>query len=138
MGRADHFFNEALTGVHVLVVDDDADARDLFRTALEYCGALVTTATSATQALDILAHVIPDAIIADISMPTHDGYWLIRELRALPDDRGGNIPAIAITAHGDTHGPERTLSAGFQVHLRKPIDPWELCRAIATLSRRNQ
>ncbi len=137
MGRADHFFNDALTGVHVLIVDDDADARDLFRTALEYCGALITTAASATQALEVLAHVIPDVMVADISMPRYDGYWLIRELRALPPERGGAIPAVAITAHGDTHGPERTLAAGYQVHLRKPLDPWELCHAIATLSRRS-
>lgn len=69
-------------------------------------------------------------------MPTHDGYWLIGEVRGLPSDRGGAIPAVAITAHGETHGPDRTLAVGFQAHLRKPLDPWELCRVLAALTRK--
>lgn len=123
-------------GVHVLVVDDDDDARQLLRTVLGYCGALVTVTASAREALSVMARVTPDALVTDIAMPEEDGYWLIRELRALPATRGGAIPVIALTAHGAAHGPDRTLGAGFQAHLRKPIDPWELCRAIAGLVRR--
>jgi len=123
-------------GVHVLVVDDDADARQLLRTVLQYCGALVTVTASAREAMSVVARVTPDALVSDIAMPEEDGYWLIRELRALPATRGGAIPAIALTAHGAAHGPDRTLGAGFQAHLRKPIDPWELCRAVAGLVRR--
>jgi CheY-like chemotaxis protein len=66
-------------------------------------------------------------------MPERDGYWLIRELRALPIDGGGKIPAIAITALGLPHGVDRSLAAGFQAHLTKPVDPWELARTIAGL-----
>jgi CheY-like chemotaxis protein len=135
MGRSD-LPTDALVGVHVLVVDDDDDARLLIRTILEYCGALVTVTTSAREALRILERVVPDALVSDISMPHEDGYWLIRELRALAPDRGGAIPAIALTAHGYAHGPDRTLAAGFQVHLRKPIDPWDLCRTVVSLVRK--
>jgi CheY-like chemotaxis protein len=136
MGRRDELPFDALVGVHVLVVDDDPDARDLLRTVLEYCGALATVVSSAVDALEVLGRVIPDVLVTDIAMPKHDGYWLISEVRALPGDRGGAIPAVAITAHGQTHGPDRTLGSGFQAHLRKPLDPWELCRVIATLTRK--
>jgi CheY-like chemotaxis protein len=136
VGRRDHLPTDALLGVHILVVDDDDDARELLRTILHYCGALVTVAASAREAMMVLARVTPDAIVSDIAMPDHDGYWLIRELRALPHTQGGAIPAIALTAHGAAHGPDRTLAAGFHAHLRKPVDPWELCRAVAGLVRR--
>jgi CheY-like chemotaxis protein len=136
MGRRDSLPHDALVGIHVLVVDDDSDARELLRTVLEYCGALVTVVNSGPEALRVLDRVMPDVVLSDIAMPTHDGYWLVREVRALPPDHGGSIPMVAITAHGEQHGPERTLSAGFQAHLRKPLDPWELCRAIAALARR--
>jgi CheY-like chemotaxis protein len=136
VGRRDHLPTDALLGVHVLVVDDDDDARQLLRTILQYCGALVTVATSAREAMTVLARVTPDAVVSDIAMPEQDGYWLIRALRALPATQGGAIPAIALTAHGAGHGPERTLAAGFHAHLRKPVDPWELCRAVAGLVRR--
>jgi CheY-like chemotaxis protein len=136
MGRGDHLPTDALVGVHVLIVDDDEDARVLMQTILQYCGALVTVAASAQEAMTVLARVTPDAILSDIAMPEHDGYWLIREVRALPRDQGGAIPAIALTAHGTAHGPDRTLAAGFQLHLRKPVDPWELCRALVGIVRR--
>jgi CheY-like chemotaxis protein len=136
VGRRDHLPTDALVGVHVLVVDDDDDARHLLHTVLRYCGALVTVAASAREAMSVVARVTPDALVTDIAMPGEHGYWLIRELRALPATRGGAIPAVALTAHGAAHGPDRTLGAGFQAHLRKPIDPWELCRAVAGLVRR--
>ena len=126
----------ALVGLHILVVDDEADARDLFRTVLEYCGALVTVAPSALDAMAVLDRVTPDAILTDVAMPSHDGYWLVSTVRKLPPDRGGNIPVIAITAYGEQHAPERTLSNGFHSHLRKPLDPWELCRSLGSIARR--
>jgi CheY-like chemotaxis protein len=136
VGRRDQLPSDALIGVHVLVVDDDPDARDLIQTVLEYCGALVTAVSAAPAALEALGRVMPDVLLADISMPHHDGYWLIEHVRALPLDRGGALPAIAITGHNFPHGPERTLGAGYQAHLRKPIDPWEMCRIVATHARR--
>jgi CheY-like chemotaxis protein len=136
MGRAGELPRQNLVGVHVLLVDDDSDSRDLIRTILEYCGALVSAVGSAKEALDTLARVTPDVLLSDIAMPDHDGYWLIREVRKLPAEQGGAIPAFAITAHGQLHGPDRTLGAGFQGHLRKPVDPWELCRVLAASVRR--
>lgn len=136
MGRRDQLPSDALIGVHVLVVDDDPDARELIRTVLEYCGALVTAVSSAPAALAALTRVTPDILLADIAMPHRDGYWLIEHLRALPVDRGGALAAIAITGQGFPHGPERTLAAGYQAHLPKPIDPWEMCRLVATHVRR--
>lgn len=125
-----------LTGVHVLVADDDADARALVATVLEYAGALVTLSASGREALDVLDHVRPDVVVSDVAMPGGDGYWLVRELRTRAGGHGGEIPAVAITAYGETHGPDRTLAAGFAAHLRKPLDPWELCRIVAELGRR--
>jgi len=136
VGRRDQLPNDALAGVHALIVDDDRDSRALLKTVLEYCGALVTVVGSARDALGILQRVTPDVIVTDIAMPTNDGYWLIDQVRARSAADGGTVPAIAITAYGDEHGPHRTLSAGFQAHLRKPIDPWELCRAVASVVRR--
>jgi CheY-like chemotaxis protein len=136
MGRQDPLPGDALAGVHVLIIDDDADARDLIRTVLRYCGALVSVAVSAGEGLDTLQRVLPDVIVCDIAMPHQDGYWFVRSLRALPGDRGAGLPVIAITAHGTTHGPDRTLPAGFQAHIRKPVDPWELCRIVAAMARK--
>jgi len=136
VGRRDQLPTDALIGVHALIVDDDRDSRILLKTVLEYCGALVTVAGSAHDAMRILERVAPDVIVTDIAMPTNDGYWLVQQVRARSAEDGGNVPAIAVTAYGDEHGPHRTLSAGFQAHLRKPIDPWELCRVVASVVRR--
>jgi CheY-like chemotaxis protein len=136
MGRQDPLPGDALSGVHVLIVDDDPEARDLIGTVLRYCGALVTVAASAAEGLQTLARVLPDVIVCDIAMPRQDGYWFVRSLRERPPEAGGGLPVIAITAHGATHGPDRTLPAGFQAHVRKPVDPWELCRIVASMTRR--
>jgi CheY-like chemotaxis protein len=135
VGRRDSFPARALTGVHVLVVDDDADARDLIRAVLQYGGALVSAVASAEAALAVIERLTPDVLVVDIAMPERDGYWLIDAVRARPSAHGRGIPAVAITAHRQPHGPDRTLSAGFQAHLGKPIDPWEMCRVIASLAR---
>ena len=135
MGRSELPY-DVLKGVHVLLVEDDADTRALLETILRYCGALVTAVASAPDAILTLARVKPDVLLSDISMPQHDGYWLIGQVRALPLDRGGALPAVAVTALGHPHDADRTLSAGFQAHLRKPVDPWELARTIAGLAGR--
>jgi CheY-like chemotaxis protein len=136
MGRHDPLPSDALAGVHVLIIDDDAEARDLLRTVLRYCGALVSIAASAGEGLETLRRVLPDIIVCDIAMPEHDGYWFVRSLRALSPEGGSGLPVIAITAHGAAHGPDRTLPAGFQAHIRKPVDPWELCRVVAAMTRK--
>lgn len=131
MGRTDPLPRDSLVGVHVLVVDDDPDARQVVRAVLQYCGALVTTAGSAADALTILGRVVPDVAIVDIMLPGRDGYWLIAEIRRRPREQGGAIPALAYTAYHEDHPAGRVLAAGFQAHMRKPIDPWELARLVA-------
>lgn len=136
MGRTDPLPRDGLAGVHVLVVDDDADARQVFRTILHYCGALVTTASSAREALDVIARVVPDVLVVDIVLPGRNGYWLIGEIRKLLPGRGGLVPALACTGYGEDHPPQRLAAAGFEKHLPKPIDPWELSRLVGALARR--
>jgi CheY-like chemotaxis protein len=120
-----------LNGVHVLVVDDDPDSAELFAAALAGCGADVVTATSAADALRVLAGRLPDVVVTDIAMPGADGYWLLGEIRQLADSRGRRLPVIAATAFGQEHGRARVLAAGFVDHLGKPVDPARLCLAVA-------
>jgi CheY-like chemotaxis protein len=133
MGRRDPLPRESLVGVQVLVVDDDPEACELLATVLGYCGALVTTTTSATAALASVQSVVPDVIVCDILMEVHDGYWFLSALRNQPGGTG--IPVIAVTGYGEVHPAERTLGAGFDGHVRKPIDPWELARLVGALAR---
>ncbi len=126
-----------LPGVHVLIVEDNEDSRYLLTDVLQYCGALVTTASSAREALAVLDHVVPDVLVCDIVLPGRNGYWLLSEIRKRPAARGGSLPALACTGYSDDHPADRLTTAGFQIHLRKPIDPWALSRAIATLARQS-
>jgi CheY-like chemotaxis protein len=123
-----------LSGVRVLVVDDEPDAREVMASALEVCGATVLSASSSRAALDLLAHEDVDLILADIAMPGQDGYELIREIRAMPSARLSAIPAAAVTAHAREDERDRALAAGFQMHLAKPVQPTVLARAVATLA----
>jgi CheY-like chemotaxis protein len=120
-----------LRGVQVLVVDDDEEARDLLHAVLEYCGAQVVTAESARAGLATLSHVRPDVVVCDVVMPGGDGYGLVRSLRARPSM--ANLPVIALTAYGFVHGAHEALEAGFNAYLKKPVEPWELCRTIDEL-----
>ena len=120
-----------LKGVRALVVDDDEDNLELFSAALTACGAVVVTATRAEDALRVLSAQRVDVVVSDIAMPGGDGYWLIREVRRLPDTRFSSIPLVAVTAFGREHSRARVLAAGFVDHLQKPVDPEVLCRAIA-------
>jgi CheY-like chemotaxis protein len=132
MGRRDPLPRGTLMGVQVLVVDDDPEACDLLATILGYCGALVTTATSARAALTSASRVVPHVVVCDIAMEGHDGYWFLSALRQQPG--GADVPVIAVTGYDDVHRPQRTLGAGFSGHIRKPIDPWELARMVAELA----
>jgi CheY-like chemotaxis protein len=125
-----------LKGLNVLIVEDNQDSRELLRMVLEYCGAVVTAAASAREAVGIVQSVKPDVVVSDIAMPSEDGYWLMDQIRKLPDDRGGKIPALALTAFRTEHNEERALAAGFQSYARKPVDPSELCRLVAGLGGR--
>ena len=122
-----------IRGARVLVVDDEADSRDLMQRLLEECGAIVTAAISAEDALRQLAASRPDVLISDIGMPGEDGYTLVGRIRALDDEHGGNIPAVALTAYARTEDRARSKDAGFQRHVAKPVEPAELIAAVATL-----
>jgi signal transduction histidine kinase/ActR/RegA family two-component response regulator len=123
-----------LEGLRILLVDDEEDAREVMASALVACGATVVAAPSAKEALDILSSADVDLLLSDIAMPDQDGYALIREIRAMPSARLAAIPAAAVTAHARDDERERALTAGFQMHLTKPIDPLVLARAVATLA----
>jgi len=101
---------------------------------LERCGSEVRSSTSAAQALEIIERWQPNLLISDIGMPHEDGYALIRKVRALPAERGGQIPAVALTAYAGAEDRKRALEAGYQMHLPKPVDPAELTTAVAGFS----
>ena len=122
-----------LKGLRILVVDDDEDARALLHAVLEYSGAEVVSAESARGALAALGERRPDVIIADLVMPGDDGYALIRAMRTRASVR--SVPMIALTAYAFAHSADEVLSAGFNAYLKKPVEPWELCRTVARLGR---
>ena len=124
-----------LKGLRVLVVDDDADARDLFTRALEQREGQVTAVPSAEAALKALQGWKPDVLVSDIGMPKESGYVLIRKVRSLTREQGGEIPALALTAYAGADDVKLALAAGFQAHLVKPIEPLALALAVAELAR---
>ena len=126
----------SLAGVSVLLVDDEADARELFTTLLEQSGARVTAVSSGAEALAALAESPPDVLVSDIEMPEESGYDLIRRLRNLPPERGGRIPAVALTAYARSEDRMRALRAGFQIHVSKPVLPAELVAVVSSQVRR--
>ncbi|MBG1269480.1 response regulator [Nostoc sp. WHI] len=123
----------ALAGLNILVVEDDDDIRFFVTTVLEADGATIVAVPSAATAREILPQLQPDILISDIGMPNEDGYTLIRKIRALKPDMGGKVPAIALTAYGDSESRIRALKAGFQTHVSKPVDPEELVEIVANL-----
>ena len=127
-----------LDDVSVLVVDDDPDTRQLLATVLSLRGADVKTASSAPDALRTVAHARPDVIVSDVGMPGQDGCELMRALRAQPPERGGDIPAVAVTAFGGREHRVRALAAGFHSYLVKPVEPNELVWVVSMLARRHR
>ena len=126
----------SLQGLKVLVVDDEADTRELIREVLKDCGSEVITSCSAAEAIEALELHKPDILISDLGMPDEDGYSLISKIRALPSERGGNIPAAALTAYARAEDRMRVLRSGFQFHLPKPVDSAELVTVVASLAGR--
>jgi PAS domain S-box-containing protein len=125
----------SLSGIKVLVVDDDEDAREMLRAALNSYGAEVITTSGALQALDALASEKIDVLVSDINMPEIDGYELIRRVRAMKPQQGGRIPAIALTAYARAEDRLRALQSGYQTHVPKPVEPAELEVVVATLAK---
>lgn len=126
----------SLDGLLILVVDDEEDSRQLLVQSLTFYGATVVTAKSAAEGLNALQEKSPDVLVSDIGMPEEDGYSLIRKVRSLDDDRQKNTIAIALTAFTRAQDRMRALSAGFQNHVGKPVEPDELVTVIASLTGR--
>jgi len=125
-----------LEGLRVLIVEDEADSRDILAAVLREWGADVTTSASAPDALVVLDSRPPDVLVSDIGMPGMDGYELIRELRERDAAHGGRVPAIALTAYADQDSRSQVFSAGFEEHMAKPADPQALLAAVARLTGR--
>jgi signal transduction histidine kinase/CheY-like chemotaxis protein len=123
-----------LAGVRALVVDNDHDARELVAEVLRSRGAEVTAAASAYECLAVMDREPPDVLLTDLAMPDIDGFELVRRMRERPADRGGRVPAVALTAYARSEDVERSLAAGFQVHLSKPVDLDELLTTVASLA----
>jgi len=125
----------AIEGLRVLLVEDDDDTRNMLTIILEGHGAVVQSAPSATAAVAALEHGRPNIVICDIGLPGTSGLELIRTIRSLPVERGGGVPALALTAYASVSDRERALAAGFQEHQPKPIDPAALAMTVAQLAR---
>ena len=125
----------AQSGLTVLIVDDEEDAREALRLILQQNGLVVTTAASAREAYELVERLQPDILLSDIAMPGEDGLSLIRRVRLLPFDRGGQVPAIALSAYAGAEDRRKALLAGFQRHIPKPVDPGRLLAVITTMIR---
>jgi len=126
-----------LAGVSILVVDDELDARELVAEAFKSAGAIVYMAASARDALGVLTTARPDVLVSDIGMPHEDGYALMRQIRLLSAEQGGEIPALALTAYARAADADRAFDAGYQRHVAKPVDPLLLVQLVAGLAGRS-
>jgi CheY-like chemotaxis protein len=125
-----------LSGVRVLIVDDEPDACALLQRVLGQCKADVVTAASAAEGLEMLKSRRPDVVVSDIGMPDRDGYQFIRDVRALAPEEGGRTPAVALTAFARSEDRTRAMLAGYQIHMSKPIEPAELLATVGSLAGR--
>lgn len=124
----------SLNGVRVLVIDDHAAVRDVITMLLERFGAMVTAVSGVPEALETLERERPHVLISDLDMPGQDGFALIRKVRALPPERGGESPAVALTGLHSAEDRARLLRAGFQYHVPKPVDARRLTAVVAILA----
>ncbi|MEG3987981.1 ATP-binding protein [Microcoleus sp. S28C3] len=137
VGRAEARSDDLdLANLHVLVVDDERDSLEFVAFVAEQAGAKVAALGSASEALQLLSTTPFDILLCDIGMPDMDGYMLVRQVRTLPPEEGGQIPAIALTAYAGDFNQQQALAAGFQRHVAKPVEPNELVEAIVTLLRK--
>ena len=129
---------DRLDAVKILVVDDEPDTREMLKAGLGQCGASVTVAASAAEAMAAVEKSAPDLLISDIGMPDEDGYELMRRVRKLPPEAGGRVPAIALTAYARVEDRMHALRAGYQMHVPKPVELAELAAVAASLVRRGE
>jgi signal transduction histidine kinase/DNA-binding response OmpR family regulator len=131
-------FTRLLDGLRILVVDDEADSRDITSALLTRCGGAVKCCESTAEALKVFREWKPDLLVSDIGMPVEDGYVLIKKLRKMRLKAAREVPAIALTAYATKEDKARALANGFQIHVPKPIEPATLIRSIATVMRRKE
>jgi CheY-like chemotaxis protein len=124
----------SLAGIGVLVVEDDDDSRDVLVEVLSRAGASVRAVADARAALTLVAEQIPSVIVCDVGMPDMDGLTFITQLRSLAAERGGRVPAAALTAYTSPEDRLRALQAGYQMHIAKPFEPSEVVAAVAALA----
>lgn len=117
----------------MLIVDDEPDARELMRAILADTGARISEAASAKEALEIVRREHPDILLADVTMPGEDGYSMMRSIRALPEEEGGDIRSLAVSAYARREDHRRAIAAGFTDHLSKPLQPEDLYAALQRL-----
>ena len=139
VGQSEIAFDSAprLEGLNLLVVEDEPDARELISTIFRVHKAEVRGVASPEEAMNLLGEWTPDVLVSDIEMPGEDGYSLIRKVRASEANRGTRMPAVALTAHARVDDRMRALSAGYDAHVAKPVEPAELVMVIASLARRS-
>jgi CheY-like chemotaxis protein len=123
-----------LEGIRLLVVEDEADSREMLSMIFEHCGAQVTAVASASEAMTVLERATPDMLVCDVGLPGEDGHELIRKVRARESERGGRIPALALTAYAGPEDRQKALAAGFDMHVPKPGAPAELVAKVAVLA----
>jgi CheY-like chemotaxis protein len=123
-----------LSGLHLLVVDDNRDARVIYKTILTHCGAFVTTVSSAAAAVRALKQIKPDVVLTDLAMPGHDGFWLARWLRRREMKTGVHLPTVAITARDDIYERGSMPDVGLDDWLVKPVSHRDLIRVVARLA----
>jgi CheY-like chemotaxis protein len=123
-----------LAGVHILVVEDERDAREFIGALLAMHGADVELASSAGEALGLLDKRV-SVLVADLGLPDRDGYSLIQAIRSLPPELGGAVPAVAVTAYAGLHERARAFEAGYGWHVAKPVDPDQLLAIVSTAAR---
>ncbi|HEY8414087.1 MAG TPA: ATP-binding protein, partial [Pyrinomonadaceae bacterium] len=129
--------SQLLSGVNVLLVDDDSDTLNVMATALAGRQANVTAVSSAGEAIQAIKQQRPDVLVSDIAMPDEDGYGLIQKVRLLENGESQSIPAVAITAYAKEEDRKRALASGFQIYLAKPVELTELVKVVARAARRD-
>jgi CheY-like chemotaxis protein len=125
-----------LSGLQVMLVDDEPDVRELLTTVIEGAGANVIAVGSAQEAIEVLEQSQPDVLVSDIAMPQEDGYTLIRKVRDRETAQGGCLPAVALTAYVREEDCQQAIDSGFQIHMSKPVVPTQLVVAVANLAGR--
>jgi CheY-like chemotaxis protein/anti-sigma regulatory factor (Ser/Thr protein kinase) len=128
--------SNTLSGLQILLVDDEQDVREVLTTVMEGSGAKVIAASSVQEALQVLDQMQPDVLVSDIAMPQQDGYMLIRQVRERETRQGGCLPALALTAYVREEDCQQALKSGFQRHMSKPVDTTELVMTVANLTGR--